>query len=74
MTTKQKLIEIKRLLPAYKIAEIMRVSTDTVESWTRKCSNKPSKKNAKKINDLYEELKPCFERLKNMGGGKYERF
>jgi hypothetical protein len=51
LDVKEKLIKIKGLLPAHKIAEEIGVSIDTVESWTRtKSANNPSKNNSLKIN------------------------
>lgn len=67
MITEEKLIKIKTLLSAHRIADILKVSIPTVESWTKTkgSARKPGKINSAKIDDLYNTLKPCFDNLKN---------
>lgn len=68
MTSKQKIIEIRRLLSAEEMAKILDVSIATTKSWTKsqKGARVPGKENADKIDDLHEKLKPCFERIEEL--------
>lgn len=72
MTSKQKIIEIRKLLPVEKMALILGVSIATAKSWTKsqKGARVPGKENAGKIDDLYNLLKPCFDRIEELSPKK----
>jgi hypothetical protein len=68
MTSKQKIIEIRRLLSVEEMASILEISTNTVKSWTKsqKGARAPGKDNSGKIDVLYENLKQCFDRIERL--------
>lgn len=68
MNSRQKIIEIRKLLSAEEMAKILDVSIATVKSWTKsgKGARVPGKENMDKIDDLYDSLKPCFERMETL--------
>lgn len=72
MTSKQKITEIRRLLSIDKMASILEVSTNTVKSWTKsqKGARAPGKKNSSKIDDLYDSLRSCFDRIEKLSPKK----
>lgn len=72
VTSKQKIIAIRKLLSVEKMATILDVSVATVKSWTKsqKGVREPGKDNADKIDELYNSLKPCFERIEKLSKRK----
>lgn len=51
-------------MTAAEIATVIDVSKNTVESWTKEgFPRNPGEANIKKIEQLYDDLEPCFDNL-----------
>lgn len=67
--SKQKIIEIRKLLSVKEMASILEVSVNTLKSWTKsqKGARTPGyNNNVDKIDALYDSLEPCLDQIEKL--------